>query len=438
MTKKYIADIFEAGVKVSGNYSSLEADGPVLYGTATRWDDLRIAANQTTANGSNPPSIAVFKTDGSASPGATKALEFISQTTGNGNIPDNGVYDWSTNHSIDFWYKPEVGVTLYSAIIGKAGVWELSHWGSDYLAISYSAMGFQTTSIQVNVGAWNHIAITYQANLVQVYINNQFAAQISNAGTPSNNTNDIILNDDETLMAFDELVFWDKTLSVSDISTRYNSGAGTSLLGSESNVVGLWKLDSSSGSTMTDSHSTGNDGSITGTENTDFEWIGGHVGAAATGSLGVFAYYFSPTTRNEVFFNVQMPHAWKEGTDIHPHVHWFPAISGAPGQRVQWGMEYTWANLGTVFSNTTIISGNIASPSGLYFQESQHLLTSLGEINGSGQTLSSMLVCRLFRDAEDSADSYPGFVGFLEFDFHYEIDTMGSQEEYSKHGGINI
>ena len=46
--------------------------------------------------------------------------------------------------------------------------------------------------------------------------------------------------------------------------------------------------------------------------------------------------------------------------------------------------------------------------------------------------LSSMLICRLYRDPADAADTYPQDVAFLQFDVHYEIDSLGSETEYGK------
>ena len=43
-----------------------------------------------------------------------------------------------------------------------------------------------------------------------------------------------------------------------------------------------------------------------------------------------------------------------------------------------------------------------------------------------------MLVCRLFRDPADNADTYPQDIAFLQFDIHYEIDSLGSSKEYIK------
>ena len=64
----------------------------------------------------------------------------------------------------------------------------------------------------------------------------------------------------------------------------------------------------------------------------------------------------------------------------------------------------------------------------------KHQLTELGTISGDGHTLSSMLVCRVFRDADNEydTDDYPGFAGLLEIDFHFRVDAPGSIQEYSK------
>lgn len=153
-------------------------------------------------------------------------------------------------------------------------------------------------------------------------------------------------------------------------------------------------------------------------------------------SQGVFTYFFDASSEEELYFPVQLPHCWKEGTDISPHVHWFPKVSGASGQKVSWGLEYTWANLSDVFGNTTIIYGNQHVPTGdTILQPGKHYLTPIGDnINGSGKTLSSMLLCRVFRDAggTGATDDYTGDAGLLEIDFHHEIDSPGSRELYTK------
>jgi len=152
-------------------------------------------------------------------------------------------------------------------------------------------------------------------------------------------------------------------------------------------------------------------------------------------SQGVFTYFFSPTSEEELYFPLQIPHCWKQDTDLCAHVHWFPKVSGSNGHKVSWGLEYTWADIGEKFGNTTTIYGNQHVPTGdTILEAGKHYLTELGTINGSGHTLSSMLLCRIFRDATDAGavDSYTNDAGLLEIDFHIQIDRPGSREEYIK------
>ena len=148
-------------------------------------------------------------------------------------------------------------------------------------------------------------------------------------------------------------------------------------------------------------------------------------------STGVFLYWFSPTSEEEVYFVTQLPHNYKEGSNIVPHVHWVPADTAAgAGTDVSWGLEYTWANRDAVFGNATIIYADEQSIGpGETLTEGKHYKTFFSAISGTGKEISSMLVCRLFRDATGTGgtDDYDDDAGFLEIDFHYEIDTVGSR-----------
>ncbi len=48
-----------------------------------------------------------------------------------------------------------------------------------------------------------------------------------------------------------------------------------------------------------------------------------------SGSQGVFLWMFSASQEQEVYFTVQLPHKYKVGTDLYPHVHWTTA-TGTP------------------------------------------------------------------------------------------------------------
>ncbi|MBE0423144.1 MAG: hypothetical protein IBX66_04320 [Lutibacter sp.] len=161
--------------------------------------------------------------------------------------------------------------------------------------------------------------------------------------------------------------------------------------------------------------------------------------ATGSGGRGVYVYYFAGgSTEQELFFTVQIPHGRKYDTNIFPHVHWAPESDlGSSG--VVWALEYNWANLGEVLGTTQIIYGSsktslIGGPA----SANTHLITAFaggesdGGINGNGKTLSSMLICRIFRATSHADDTYTGKAGLLQIDFHIEYDADGSRQFYIK------
>ena len=159
-------------------------------------------------------------------------------------------------------------------------------------------------------------------------------------------------------------------------------------------------------------------------------WFQDTSGGTGDGSQGVFAAWFNKDNEKELYFMVQMPHGWKEGTDIYPHVHW-SAKTALGETKVQWGLEYTWANVADTMGATTMITGNtiIAACDGSAYQ---HMITPLPMMSGTGKTLSSMIICRVYRDADAGADDFAEDAGLFEIDFHYQIDSDGSREPFTK------
>jgi len=163
------------------------------------------------------------------------------------------------------------------------------------------------------------------------------------------------------------------------------------------------------------------------------EWGTTFMKNAGGTSRGVYLWMFAPNQEEELHFTIQIPHNYKVGTDLHPHVHW-TTVTGTPGSsNVVWGLEYTLISVAGTFPNTVIIktTGLIAAcnpPSGT----GQHLISEFPPVSGTGLGISSILVCRLFRATGDTADTFPNDVGLLGFDIHYEQDTQGSREEWVK------
>jgi hypothetical protein len=132
-------------------------------------------------------------------------------------------------------------------------------------------------------------------------------------------------------------------------------------------------------------------------------------------------YEFSASTMNEVFITIQMPHGYKEGSNIEPHVHFSP--NGTSGGNTRWGLEYTWTNMDGTFGAPTTVYVDATTGT----TQHAHKYGSFGSISGTGKTISSVLVCRLFRDAANAADTNTNGSFLLEFDVHYEQDRIGSR-----------
>jgi len=144
-----------------------------------------------------------------------------------------------------------------------------------------------------------------------------------------------------------------------------------------------------------------------------------------SGSNGVYAYNFSDG--NELFFSLQMPHSWKLGSTVYPHFHIASKTDGS-GKKIKLGFEYTWQSIHGTFGNTTVETRDVDLDTAY-----KHLIFNVPSagVSGTGMGLSSMLFCRVYREAADS-DNFAGDVYFLEWDMHYEQDTVGSRQVTTK------
>lgn len=140
----------------------------------------------------------------------------------------------------------------------------------------------------------------------------------------------------------------------------------------------------------------------------------------------VKTYLFDPTKDEALHIQFQMPHRWAEGTTISPHVHWAPMNTNTGN--IKWELEYSWANLDGTFSAPTVITVTDAADG----TTSKHQITDFADIAGTGKTMSSMFIARLRRLGTDVADTFTGNAALLEFDIHFQVNSMGSKEEYTK------
>jgi hypothetical protein len=162
------------------------------------------------------------------------------------------------------------------------------------------------------------------------------------------------------------------------------------------------------------------------------------------GSQGLYLYSFDDAaagSEKEIFFQMQMPHNWKEGTAIQIHIHWIGNTDDTTSQP-RFGLEYTWADIGQVFGNSTIVydtQGNIdgSGSSDTNITAFKHYINHFAAITPSAtqNNISSILIGRIFRNSSDAGDTYNvagNKCGLLYIDAHYEIDSFGSDTAYTK------
>jgi len=137
---------------------------------------------------------------------------------------------------------------------------------------------------------------------------------------------------------------------------------------------------------------------------------------------------FSPTQVNVLYFSAQLPHSYKEGTNIEFHVHL--VYPDANVGNSTWYLSYSWANFGEDFpvaSSVTVY--DVAAPA----VANRHQLVSLApSINGAGKKVSSVLLCSIQRLGNTIEDNYPSEIYLVSGDFHIIKDTIGSRSESVK------
>jgi hypothetical protein len=145
------------------------------------------------------------------------------------------------------------------------------------------------------------------------------------------------------------------------------------------------------------------------------------------------AYVFAKN--DEVFSVAQLPHAYKEGSDLKFHIHWTPRDRGTAesGNAVGWKVDYSAISVGGTFlASSTVDLSDTCTGTDHY-----HEITSGVTVSGTGLTVSSMVQLRIYRSDTGADDTWAGTIAaqlpaLLEFDMHYQLDTVGSLQETSK------
>lgn len=131
------------------------------------------------------------------------------------------------------------------------------------------------------------------------------------------------------------------------------------------------------------------------------------------------------SNQDYVFVNLQLPHSYKEGSDIHCHVHWLPTSANTGS--INLSLDYTWTNYGDNQTSTTKITATQNATANL-----KHQILNFPQINGTRKTISSIFKAKIMRESASTSDTYTGNAALDSFDCHYLKDSLGSISEYGK------
>lgn len=139
---------------------------------------------------------------------------------------------------------------------------------------------------------------------------------------------------------------------------------------------------------------------------------------------------FADSSDEYVYFNAQLPHAWKSGTSIEFHVHYTIDTdgSGSGTENIKFDFTYSWANIGDSWpaSSSLTVTTDVQDASA-----DVHTVMELGTLGGQDKQISSIILCSLKRDTT-VANNYSGHVLVASMDFHIIKDSIGSRGEYVK------
>jgi hypothetical protein len=134
---------------------------------------------------------------------------------------------------------------------------------------------------------------------------------------------------------------------------------------------------------------------------------------------------FDAAADQEMFGKAQFRHSYKPGTAVRPHFHYSPTTAGTGS--VVWAVAYSWAPISSNFPATaTVTMTNAINTPGQW----AHLLAGGVDIAappGAGE--SSIMLFRIYRDANNAGDTYPADVDLLDFDIHFQMDKIGTDDE---------
>lgn len=140
---------------------------------------------------------------------------------------------------------------------------------------------------------------------------------------------------------------------------------------------------------------------------------------------GAYSWHFNDTdgaTPGGLSFEIQIPHGYKAGTDIRPHLHWGRITAGTGN--VGWQVGFT------IIKNDGTAAAHIAKATATETaipDVNDAKITSFPVISGTTYSLveSDIILCWLKRD-NTIGTNYAGDAWIFSFDYHIQIEKPGT------------
>ncbi len=189
----------------------------------------------------------------------------------------DATFDALSTITVEAWIKVDAFDTPWQTIISKGDQWAITrNDSSDFLSVTAASVFQVDGSINVNDGNWHHVALTYNFNVLSLYVDGQLDAQRTWSGTAipilptdaeawiggSGGFGGIGTGDPNNTGRYfegmvDEVRIWDRARTAASIQQTMNAP----LNGDESGLVAYYNFDDG---TATDQTGGGSDGTLNG------------------------------------------------------------------------------------------------------------------------------------------------------------------------------
>lgn len=145
--------------------------------------------------------------------------------------------------------------------------------------------------------------------------------------------------------------------------------------------------------------------------------------------VGVWRYDADVTRR--MFVNFHMPHTWKPGTMLYPHLHF--TVTSSAGGVVRLGFRYKFGRRHDSTGQVTFTAANTLYLNFTIPANSQdtHFVAEMPEgfgIPATGLEVDAMILMTVFRYGDHEDDTFPAGIYAITADLHIETDRHATPQ----------